>query len=46
MAAKLKSETTTSISVRVDKTLKKTLKKKYGRKLSSEVVPFLQKLCG
>jgi hypothetical protein len=43
---KLKRDTTDSLTFRIDKALKKKLKKKYGRKLSVHVVPVLEKLCG
>lgn len=46
MASKLKADTTASVSIRVDKKLKAKLKKKYGRKLSVKVVPYLEELCG
>lgn len=43
--AKLKKDTTESLTFRVDKGLKRKLKKKYGRKLSLKVVPYLTGLC-
>ena len=43
---KLKKDTTTAVSIRVDKKLKNRLKKKFGRKLSVKVVPFLEEICG
>jgi len=43
---KLKKDTTASVSIRVDKKLKAKLYKKFKRKLSVQVVPFLEKLCG
>lgn len=43
---KLKRDTTSGLTIRIDKVLKRKLKKKYGRKLSVQVVPFLEKLCG
>ncbi len=46
MAAKLRKDETASVSFRIDKSLKKSLKKKYGRKLSDKVVPYLKQLCG
>ena len=41
----LKKDTTAPLTIRVDKTLKKKLKKKYGRKLAAVVVPHLEVLC-
>ena len=41
---KLKKDTTAPLTFRVDKALKKKLKKKYGRKLSIKVIPYLQTL--
>ena len=42
----LKKDTTDTLTIRVDKGLKSRLKKKYGRKLSSVLIPFLEKKCG
>jgi len=42
---KVKKEPTEIISLRVPKKLKAKIKKKYGRKLSQKVVPYLENLC-
>lgn len=42
---KVKKEPTEIISLRVPKKLKAKIKKKYGRKLSTKVVPYLENLC-
>ena len=37
-------DTTSILAFRIDKSLKNKLKKKYGRKLSTAIVPVFQKL--
>ena len=44
--SKEKKEQTEIISLRVPKKLKAKIKKKYGRKLSEKVVPYLEYICG